>query len=143
MTPAKHLTLIDTDTPLTATLTAIQQHSHVWITHNDTLAGIITRTDIHALFAPPVGTQDYDKPTLKSLAYGLTPPLTDIMTAQPFTTTPTTTLSTAVAIMKENKINQLAVLDQSNHFIGEITTQHLITRYLTTPPQPADPQQTI
>jgi CBS domain-containing protein len=134
MTPIKNLDIITEQTPIANVLASLKRHGHVWIiqeTNPRSLTGVITTTDALTLFATPVGNQEYDKPSLTSLSFGLALTAADIMTAKPFTITPTDTLHTAVMIMTENNITQLPVVDDTNSILGEITGQHLIDRYLT------------
>ncbi len=135
MTPAKNLDIIGEQTPVAAVLASLKRPGHVWVVQETdlrSLTGVITTTDALSLFAPPVGNQEFDKPSLTSLSFGLALTAADIMTAKPFTVSPTSTLHSAVTIMKENSITQLPVVDSSNNILGEITGRHLIDRYLAT-----------
>jgi len=136
MTPAKNLQKLEKEAPAPTVCTAILRHGHVWIIADDdpgSLAGIITMTDTLTMFALPVGDQEYDKPTLQSLSYGLPLTATDIMTPKPLSILPTEPLSRAVSLMKELRVKQLPVVDETHRFLGEITSQQIINRFLHSP----------
>ena len=135
MTPVKNLDVIGEQNPVPAVLASLKRHGHVWVVQETdlrSLTGVITTTDALDLFAPPAGNQEYDKPSLTSLSFGLTLTAAEIMTAKPFTLSPTDTLHSAVMIMKENSITQLPVVDDTLTLLGEITGRHLIDHYLAT-----------
>jgi len=136
MTPAKNLTTITETTPLTDIITLLQNHDHLWVvpdTNPHHLTGIITTTDALTTFTTPTTTHDYDKPSPTSLSYNLPLTAKDLMTPKPYTLTPTDTLHTAATLMKDNKITQLPVIDDTQTLLGEITSRHLLTLYLQQP----------
>jgi CBS domain-containing protein len=107
--------------------------NHVWVV-DDTIAlhvlGIITESDTLQLFAPPfTSLQSFDKPTLQSFQYGLTTTAEEVMSKRPITTDSNEKIIDVITKMKQHKIKQLPVVDDTERLIGEITLVQLIQEY--------------
>jgi len=106
---------------------------HVWVVDNSKdkhVVGVITESDTIQLFAPPyTPLQSYDKPSIQSLQYGLSMTAEDIMSKQPLTVRTNGKIIKVIETMKEQHIKQLAVVDEQDHLIGEITLSRLIKEY--------------
>lgn len=107
--------------------------NHLWVVDDERtlhLLGIITESDTIQLLAPPITPlQPYDKPTLQSLQYGLPTTVEEIMSKQPITAHPQDTLGQVIIKMKQHKINQLAIIDDTERLLGEISIHRLIKEY--------------
>lgn len=129
MRPRHSLTTAEEHDPIQQILTILKDSDHIWIITNkttQTLTGVITRSNTLALFARPIGTNDYDQPTPTSLSYGTSLTAADIMTPKPVTTTTDTSLADAITTMKDYTIKQLPVVDDTHQLTGEITLQQII-----------------
>jgi predicted transcriptional regulator len=108
--------------------------THVWVVDDlreKHVIGIITETDTIQLFAPPyTSLQSYDIPSFQSFQYGLSMTAEELMSKQPLIVKSDEKIIKVIEIMKEQHIKQLAVVDEQERFIGEITLSRLIKEYL-------------
>ena len=106
---------------------------HVWVVDSKEpkqLLGIITESDTIVLFSPPyTSLQTFDKPDPRSLQYEVPLTAEEIMSKKPVTTSPDEKIKNVLLKMKEQKIKQLAVVDENDMLVGEITLHLLIARY--------------
>jgi predicted transcriptional regulator len=118
---------------MTSVFSLLCEKNHVWVVDDQKakqVLGIITESDTIQLFAPPyTPLQSYDKPTLQSFQFGITVTAEDIMSKQPITVQVTEKIIKVIATMKEQNIKQLAVVDEQERLIGEITLNRLIKEY--------------
>jgi CBS domain-containing protein len=107
--------------------------NHVWVvdsTETLRVVGVITESDTLVLFSPPyTPLQFFDAPHLQSFQYGLSVAAEEIMSQQPITAAPDEKIIDVILKMKQHKIKQLAVVDENERLVGEITLQHLIEEY--------------
>ena len=118
---------------MTLVFSHLGEKSHVWVVDDSRskhVLGVITEFDTIQLFAPPyTSLQSYDKPTLQSFQYGLSMTAEDIMSKQPITVSTEEKIIKVISAMKEHSIKQLAVVDDQERLIGEITLSRLIKEY--------------
>ena len=118
---------------MTIVFSLLCEKSHVWVVDDSKskhVLGVITESDTIQLFAPPyTSLQSYDKPTLQSFQYGLSMTAEDIMSKQPITVSTEEKIIKVISAMKEHSIKQLAVVDDQERLIGEITLSRLIKEY--------------
>jgi len=131
---------IDNDVPyvektadINLVLSALNKEKHVWVVDNIenlNLQGVVTESHTLTLFSPPyTPEQSFDKPTLKSLQYGLSIKAEEIMLKNPIKVSPDEKIKDIILIMKQHKIKQIPVVNENNKLLGEITLHHFIDRY--------------
>ena len=107
--------------------------NHLWVVDDIVsllVLGVITESDIIQLLSPPyTPLQSYDKPSLQSLQYGLPTTVEDIMSKQPITAHSEEEIVDVIMKMKQHRIKQLAVIDENERLIGEITLLRLLKEY--------------
>jgi len=110
------------------------KNNHIWVVDDAIILhvlGIITVSDTLQLFAPAcTSLQSFDKPTLQSFQFGLAMTAEEIMSKQPITADPNEKIIDVIVKMKQYKIKQVAVVDENERLIGEVTLSRLIQEYL-------------
>ncbi len=106
---------------------------HVWVVDNKKtlqLIGVITESDTLPLFASPsTPLQSFDKPTLQSFQYGLSPTAEEIMSKKPVTVFSEEKMANVIEKMRQHKIKQVAVIDKNETLQGEVTLSRLIQEF--------------
>jgi CBS domain-containing protein len=109
------------------------KNNHVWVVDDAAVlhvVGVISVSDTLQLFAPAcTPLQSFDKPTLQSFQFGLAMTAEEIMSKQPITANPNEKIFDVIVKMKQHKIKQVAVVDENERLIGEITLSRLIQEY--------------
>jgi predicted transcriptional regulator len=130
---------IEGNADVTLVLPLLEKTDHIWVTASTTptqLLGVITESDTIALLSPPtIALQSFDKPDSHSLQYGISLTAGEIMSEKPVTVSPTESIRDVLSKMKEQRIKQLAVVDENERFIGEITLRQLIQEYVKCSPE--------
>jgi predicted transcriptional regulator len=124
---------VDEKTDVTTVLSLLNTTDHVWVmdsTEPTQLLGVITESDTIVLLSPPLTSlESFDKPDSRSLQFGENLLAEEIMSKNPVTTSLDETIRDVLLKMKEQKIKQLAVVDENQRLIGEISLNHLIQEY--------------
>jgi predicted transcriptional regulator len=107
--------------------------NHVWVVDSMEslrVVGVVTESDTLVLFSPPyTPLQSFDTPHLQSFQYGLSVAAEEIMSKQPVTAGASDKIVDVILKMKQHKIKQVAVVDENERLVGEITLQRLIEEY--------------
>ncbi len=118
---------------MTHVFSLLSQKRHVWVVDDSSslrVLGVITESDTIQLFAQPyTPLQSYDKPTLQSFQYGLPMTAEDIMSRRPITVGCADKIIDVIAKMKQHDVKQLAVVDEQERLIGEVSIGRLIKEY--------------
>jgi predicted transcriptional regulator len=132
-TPKSALPCVDEKADVATVLSLLIHTDHVWVmdcTEPTQLLGVITESDTIVLLSPPLTSlESFDKPDSRSLQFGETLLAEEIMSKKPVTTSPDETIREVLRKMKEQKIKQLPVIDETQQFIGEISLSDLIEKY--------------
>lgn len=127
------LSCVNENADVTTVLSILNTTDHVWVvdsTEPTQLLGVITESDTMVLLSPPVTSlQTFDKPDSRSLQYGEVLLAEEIMSKKPMTASPDETIKDVLLRMKEQKIKQLAVIDEHQQLIGEISLRILIQEF--------------
>jgi CBS domain-containing protein len=127
------LSCIDEKADVTTVLSILNTTDHVWVmdsTEPTQLLGVVTESDTLVLFSPPLTSlQSFDKPDSRSMQYGEVLLVEEIMSKKPVTVSPDETIRDVLLKMKEQKIKQLAVVDENQRLIGEISLRILIQEF--------------
>jgi len=130
---------IEGNAPVSLLLPLLEKTDHVWVMDSATppqLLGVITESDTITLLSPPtIALQSFDKPESHSLQYGISFTASEIMSEKPVTVAPTERIRDVLSKMKEQRIKQLAVVDENERFLGEITLRQLIQEYVKCSPE--------
>ena len=129
------LSCVNETTNVETVLQLLLQTDHVWVvdsTQPNQLLGVITLSDAIALLSPPLlsSLDAFEKPDDRSLQFGETLPITEIMSQKPVTVSAEETVKDVLVKMKEQKIKQLPVVDEAQCLIGEVCLTRLIQGYL-------------
>jgi predicted transcriptional regulator len=132
--PKSKLACVDEKANVATVFSLLMHTDHVWVidsTEPTQLLGVITESDTIVLLSPPLTSlQTFDKPDSRSLQYGEVHRAEEIMSKKPVTASPDETIRNVLMKMKEQKIKQLPVVDDTQQFIGEISLSHLLKEYL-------------
>ena len=133
LTTKSKLPCVTEKADVTTVLSSLNTTDHVWVMNNTEptqLLGVITESDTMVLLSPPVTSlQTFDKPDSRSLQYGEVLLAEEIMSKKPMTASPDETIKDVLLKMKEQKIKQLAVVDEHQQLIGEISLRILIQNF--------------
>lgn len=124
-----HAPFIGQDATWRELLAKLSQRAHAWVvndTHDMTLVGIVTEHDMLRYVMPTgakretlVGTPKAEIPHEETTAR-------DVMTSDPVTCSPTETVDDVLSKVSSFNVRRLAVVDETNTLIGEITLQLLV-----------------
>jgi predicted transcriptional regulator len=132
-TTTSELPCVDEKADVATVLSLLIHKDHVWVmdsTEPAQLLGVITESDTIVLLSPPLTSlQTFDKPDSRSLQYGEFLHAEEIMSKKPVTTSSDETIRDVLLKMKEQKIKQLPVVDETQRLIGEVSLSRLIEEY--------------
>lgn len=116
---SKHVISLDENTSIMKALQVLKEHKirRIPVTRNGKLVGIVTDRDIKEVTPSKIMALDVHE--MYYLLSEMT--LKDIMTKDPFTVSPEDTVEYAAALMLENKISGLPVVDEEGYVVGIIT----------------------
>jgi CBS domain-containing protein len=132
-TTKSELPYVDEKADVTTVLSILNTTDHVWVMDSiepTQLIGIITESDALVLLSPPLTSlQSFDKPDSRSLQFGEVLLAEEVMSKKPVTVSPDETVRDVLLKMKEQKIKQLAVVDENQRLIGEVSLRILIQEF--------------
>jgi predicted transcriptional regulator len=132
-TTKSELPYVDEKADVTTVLSLLNTTDHVWVMDSSEptrLLGIITESDALVLLSPPLTSlQSFDKPDSRSLQFGEVVLAEEVMSKKPVAVSPDETVRDVLLKMKEQRIKHLAVVDEHQQLIGEISLNNLIQEY--------------
>jgi len=132
----KDITILGGDAPFISEeatwselLTKLSHRAHAWVVNNSqdmTVVGIITEHDLLHHIMPPAAKKEMlvGMPRAEIPHEGTT--ARDVMTSTPVTCSPEETVDDVLNKVSSFNVRRLAVVDESNRLLGEITVQLLV-----------------
>jgi predicted transcriptional regulator len=124
---------IEKTTEVPRVLSCLISSDHVWVmdsTEPTQLIGVITQFDTIGFFSPPLTSSElFENPDSRSLQFGMMLTAEQIMSQKPVTASEDETIRELIVRMKEYKIKQLPIVDDSNRLLGEVSLAHIIRYY--------------
>jgi len=127
------LPVVEINTDIAHVLSIVSGKNHVWVVENKEnmkLKGVITEHDLLSLLSPPhLPSYIFGKPDLRSLQVGLVSTAGDIMSKRPITCNPEEKIRSILSRMRKYGVRRLAVVENNDKLIGELTLHHLICKF--------------
>lgn len=120
---------ISEDASWSELLTKLSHRAHAWVVNNSqdmTVVGVITEHDMLRNIMPPAAKKEtlIGRPKAEILHEGTT--ARDVMTPTPVTCRPEETVDDVLNKVSSFNVRRLAVVDENNTLLGEITVQLLV-----------------